>query len=201
MTKLKIRSSGAVLNHNITCTCGHCNNTIALDVYAEYSHIEEVESTPGKLVKRDILDYSTGQCPYCGKPIIVDRHTKITYPPVAEFEDINHLPKDIEKLYTECKTAYSVGAFTCCVISARTLMANIAVEQGDSIGKTFVDYVNYLQTNCLPTKTNNAWVDKIRKLGNDSTHKLVIASEEDAELSLKFIIAILKNVYEFPNSI
>lgn len=189
MLDYTIRSSAGIRRHDISCKCGHCNNTISLNVYAEYED------------DREIINFSTGQCPYCGKPIIYDTINKISIPYSSTFEDIKHLPSGIEKLYKEIKDSFSVGAYTCCIIAARTLMANIAVEQGEAAGKGFVEYVNYLQSNCLPPKTNNAWVDKIRQLGNDSTHKLVIASKEDSELAIKFIIAILKNVYEFPNSI
>lgn len=201
MDKLKIKSYTSVLHSQITCVCGHCNNTISLNTYAEYFRIvEEVISGTATKKLKEVKEYCSGQCPHCGKPIIYELNTECVLPPVSNFENISYLPTDIETLYKECKTAYSVGAYTCCVITARTLMANIAVEQGDSAGKSFVDYVNFLQANCLPIRTNNSWVDKIRQLGNDSTHKLKIATQADANLAIKFIIAILKNVYEFPNS-
>ena len=187
---IQVYSSDCVINNDISCVCGHCNNNISLNTYAEYYNTDS-----------NIYLYSTGQCPYCEKPIIYDRLKKTAIPYSSKFDTINHLPKDIDILYKECKDSFSVGSYTCCVITARTLMAHIAVEQGAEENKSFVEYVNYLQQNCLPIKTNNAWVDKIRQLGNDSTHKLLIATKEEAELSIKFIIAILKNVYEFPNSI
>ena len=199
MEKLNIRSYNSILHNKITCVCGYCNNTISLNIYAEYFRIVYDTSSALK-PQKEIKEFYTGQCPYCGKPIIYQISNESVLPPVSNFDNILHLPKDIETLYNECKTAFSVGAYTCCVISARTLMANIAVEQGASVGKGFIEYVNYLQSNCLPIKTNNTWVDKIRQLGNDSTHKLKIASQEEASLSIKFIVAILKNVYEFPNS-
>ena len=197
MNKLLIQSSNSVITQEITCTCGHCNNKIVLDVYARYRH--EIKSVTGQTTYA--IDYYTGQCPHCGKPIIIDVNNDVMYPPVAPFEEIKHLPADIEKLFNECKLAYSIGAYTCCVITARTLMANIAVEQGATEGNKFVEYVDYLKTNCLPARTNNDWVDKIRSLANESTHHLAIAKQDDASLAIKFIIAILKNVYEFPNSI
>ena len=190
MNKLNIFSSQVVRHNKISCVCGHCNNLVALNVYAEYRNEGSNYSI-----------YHTGQCPYCGQPIIYDDVNHSVMPYISNFEAVKHLPVDIEKLYIEIKNAFSIGSYTCCVITARTLMANIAVEQGDSVGKSFVEYVTYLQQNCLPSKTNNDWVDKIRQLANDSTHKLVIANKSDAELTIKFIIAILKNVYEFPNSI
>lgn len=190
MQTIRISSSSSIIRNKVSCVCGHCGNTISLNTYAVYKNND---------TNREMFE--TGQCPYCGKPIIYNILSETTMPYSLSFEDVKHLPQDINSLYNEIRQSFSVGAYTCCVIAARTLMANIAVEQGDSAGKTFIDYVNYLQTNCLPSRTNNEWVDKIRKLGNDSTHKLVIATKQDAELSIKFIVAILKNVYEFPNSI
>lgn len=190
MQNIKIYSTTSQMSTPISCVCGHCNNNISLKVYAYYHN----EHTNQEV-------YFTGQCPFCGKPIIYDTLKKASIPYVSEFEEIKHLPQDIDVLYNEIKQSFSLGAYTCCVIAARTLMANIAVEQGAESGKSFVEYVNFLQENCLPIRTNNTWVDKIRQLGNNSTHKLVIANKEDATLSIKFIVAILKNVYEFPNSI
>ena len=190
MQNIKIYSYTCQGSEQIACICGHCNNNISLRVFASYRN----EYTKNYV-------YYTGQCPYCEKPIIYDNLNKTSIPYASIHEKINFLPDDIEILYNEIKNSFSIGSYTCCVIAARTLMANVAVEQGAAPGKSFVDYVNYLQDNCLPAKTNNAWVDKIRELGNNSTHKLAIGTKEHAELSIKFIIAILKNVYEFPNSI
>ena len=65
----------------------------------------------------------------------------------------------------------------------------------------FVYYVDYLVENFLPKSNSRSWVDKVRKLGNDSAHKYVIAEQEIAKMSIKFLVAILKNIYEYPNSI
>lgn len=190
MYKVVIHSSGNQIIDPISCICGHCNKNVSLKVYAYYTY--ELTNT---------ILYYTGQCPYCGKPIIYDNEMDITLPYISNFESVKFLPNEINELYKEIRDSYSIGSYTCCVITARTLMANIAVEQGAEINKSFVFYVEYLKDNCLPLRTNNEWVDKIRQLGNASTHEFVIATKEDAELAIKFIIAILKNVYEFPNSI
>ncbi len=196
MEKLKMESYVSKLQDAITCVCGHCNNKIALDVYARYYSIDTT-----KQFSRKNFVYYTGQCPFCGCPVIYKFSDASVLPMVSNFENINYLPDEIEQLYSECRNAFGIGAYTCCVITLRTLMAHVAVDQGGVPNKSFIDYVNYLQQNCLPSKTNNVWVDKIRQLGNDVTHNCKIASKEDAEIAMKFTIAILKNVYEFPNSV
>ena len=182
------------------CLCGHCNNSIGLDVFFEVFHKVIVDQGSRK-TERVIVDYYVGQCPICGRPVILDANTSGVLPPVKSFAEVEGLPHDIEILYNEMRNAYSVQAYTCCVITGRTLMANIAVEQGADDGKGFVYYVNYLVDNFLPKSNSKPWVDKVRSLGNDSAHHLIIADQEMARTSLKFLEAILKNVYEFPNGI
>ena len=183
------------------CFCGHCNNKIGLDVYFEVYHKEAFTDKMSRTGEKPKVDYYVGQCPICGKPVILDANTSSVLPPVKSFDEVKELPTDIDKLYEEMRDAYSVQAYTCCVITGRTLLANIAVEQGAEDGKGFVYYVNYLVDNFLPKSNSKPWVDKVRLLGNDSAHHLVIADKEMATTSLKFLEAILKNVYEFPNSI
>lgn len=182
------------------CHCGHCQNCIGLDVFFEIYHKETLMTTAGRHEK-NIIDYYVGQCPICGKPVILDAQTSAVLPPVKSFDEVKGLPEDIEKLYNEMRDAYSVQAYTCCVITGRTLLANIAVEQGAEDNKSFAFYVDYLVTNYLPKSSSKPWVDKVRSLGNDSAHHMVIADKEAATTSMKFLEAILKNVYEFPNSI
>lgn len=182
------------------CYCGHCNNKIALDVFLKFYHADS-PPRPGYAAKNPVTDYYVGQCPFCGKPVILNAHDGSTLPPVKSFAEVEGLPNDIEALYNEMRNAYAVQSYTCCVIAGRTLMANISVEQGAEDGKGFVYYVNYLVDNFLPKSNSKPWVDKVRLLGNDSAHHLVIADQEMAKTSLKFLEAILKNVYEFPNGI
>ena len=183
------------------CFCGHCNNRIGLDVYFEVFHKEAFTDRNGRTGDKPKVDYYVGQCPICGKPVILDTNTSSVLPPVKSFDVVKELPEDIEKLYNEMRDAYSVQAYTCCVITGRTLLANIAVEQGAQDNKGFVYYVDYLVDNFLPKSSGKQWVDKVRLLGNDSAHHMVIANKDMATTSMKFLEAILKNVYEFPNSI
>lgn len=182
------------------CFCGHCNNSIGLDVFFEVYHKVNVQEGTRK-IEKSYIDYYVGQCPICGKPVILDANTSSVLPPVKSFDEVKELPEDIEKLYNEMRDAYSVQAYTCCVITGRTLLANVAVEQGAQDNKGFVYYVDYLVDNFLPKSSGKSWVDKVRLLGNDSAHHMVIADKDMATTSMKFLEAILKNVYEFPNSI
>ena len=179
--------------------CSHCGNKIAMIVKNAMS--ETYKTNSGSTAKKSNPQFLMGYCPECGYPLIQDMYNNKTIPTARCFEKIEHLPKDVETLYNEIRDAYSAGAYTCCVIAGRTLLANIAVEQGAEENKSFVYYVDYMVENFLPKSNSRPWVDKVRQLGNDSAHKYVIAEQEKAKLSIKFLEAILKNVYEFPNSI
>lgn len=179
------------------CYCGHCNNKIGLDVYLKI--VDKTTDRDGRNVV--VEKYHVGQCPVCGKPVIYDLEKKITLPNVRSFEDVKSLPDNVSALFNELRDAFSVGAYTSCVIAGRTLLAHIAVEEGAESHKKFEFYVDYLVDNFMSKNKSKPWVDKVRKLGNESTHDLVIATKEDAEASLTFLTFILKLIYEYPNAI
>jgi len=174
--------------------CGHCNLPITLDAFARHT-----SPIAGQTTRR--TEFYTGICPKCGKPIIHNYLNNSVLPTSRGFENIKHLPKDVETLYNEIRDAFSMNAFTCCVIAGRTLLANVAVEQGAKDGESFTFYVDYMVSSFMPHNSSKPWIDKVRSLGNNSAHKLVIGTKENAETSLKFLVAILKIVYEFPNSV
>lgn len=182
--------------NTISANCCHCGNKVAMIIRERHYRANEfgikIFSSPS---------FYTGYCPECGHPLIKDVERDITIPTPRFFDEIKYVPESVDKLYNEIRDAYSAGAYTCCVIAGRTLLANIAVEQGAKENQGFVYYVDYLVENFLPKSNSRSWVDKVRKLGNDSAHKYVIAEQEIAKMSIKFLVAILKNVYEYPNSI
>ncbi len=198
MEKLKtFTNNGNKFSDSEPCYCGHCNNKIGLDVYLKIYNVVNNDQGLAKYIQK----YSVGVCPLCGAPIILNKENNNVLPAMREFDEISFLPKDVETLYNEMRDAYSVQSYTCCVISGRTLLANVAVEEGAEENKSFKHYVDYLVDKYLPATKNKPWLDKVRELGNDSAHKMIIADKEQAKISLTFINAILKNIYEFPNSV
>ncbi len=206
MSKLVLQTFTIGFNTNVSvmkykdsepCYCGNCNNKIGLDVYLKIFDVKKNDKGQNSQVEK----YSVGVCPLCGAPIILNKENNNVLPAMREFDEISFLPKDVETLYNEMRDAYSVQSYTCCVISGRTLLANVAVEEGAEEDKSFKYYVDYLVDKYLPATKNKPWLDKVRELGNGSAHKMVIANKEQAKISLKFINAILKNIYEFPNSV
>lgn len=170
------------------CECNICHSIVGLEVYQEFYN------------EKGAIYFVEGICPICGCPNIVDMLHKKTIPVREDFKNIESLPNIISVLYKELSDAYSVKAYTCVAITARTLIAHIAKENGMEIGKTFQEYTNFLIEEFLPKKTNNCWVDSIRILGNQATHDLIITLENDAKKVMNFIIALLTMIYELPNS-
>ena len=74
----------------------------------------------------------------------------------------------------------------------------IAVDKGDVAGKSFADYIDYLEKNGYIGAQNKGWVDRIRTIGNKYVHELDEASEEDAKKVIVFIKQLLGNLYEMP---
>jgi len=78
---------------------------------------------------------------------------------------------------------------------------NIAVSKGAKEGLKFAEYVQYLADKGFVPPDGKAWVDHIRKKGNEATHQIAIMTKEDAQDLITFIEMLLKLIYEFPKAI
>ena len=78
---------------------------------------------------------------------------------------------------------------------------NIAVSKGAGEGKKFTEYVDYLNGKGYIPPNGKAWVDYVRKKGNEATHEIKIMASEDAEELITFIEMLLRFIYEFPSII
>ena len=63
---------------------------------------------------------------------------------MAPGNSVEHLPVDIEALYTEARNCVAASCYTAAVLICRKLLMNMAVSQGADAGDTFVQYVEYL---------------------------------------------------------
>lgn len=136
-------------------------------------------------------------CPHCDKPSYFDYYDQQT-PGVAFGNDVSHLPQSVEQLYREARNCCTVSAYSSSVLACRKILMNIAVEQGAKEGLSFVSYVDHLAQNGFIPPNGRAWVDHIRKRGNEATHEIALMSRSDAEDLLSFVEMLLKFVFEFP---
>lgn len=137
-------------------------------------------------------------CHNCNKPTFIDVDGK-QYPGAAIGNKVKHIPKsEVEKLFEEARSCYTISAFSSSVMCCRKLLMNIAVAEGAKEGIGFIDYVNYLNDNNYIPPNGKKWVDEIRKLGNETNHKITLKTQPEAEKILLFTEMLLRFIYEMP---
>jgi hypothetical protein len=161
--------------------CGFCGNTVATDT----GFSSKNDGTQKLYI-----------CPHCDRPTFFDSNNQV--PGVAPGMDVSHLPKELEAIYNEARRCVSIGAYTSAVLSCRKLLMHIGVQQKAEPGKPFIHYVEYLAGNGYVPPNGKAWVDHIRKKGNEATHEIVLMSRDDANELILFSEMLLKFIYEFP---
>ena len=138
-------------------------------------------------------------CPNCSYPTYKYKDEQVPLPRFGE--QIKHLPDEVEKIYEEARDSFSVGAYTAVMLLCRKLLMHVAVDLGADENKKFIDYVNYFETEGYISKNAKPWVDKIRKLGNEANHEIMIGNREDAKKIIEFSAMLLKTNYEYPGKI
>lgn len=175
----------------ISVICPFCNKEVAA--------VKHIEITRGQFSDTEYM-YTIAECPVCMKPIVYDTKNDCTFPAFLPFEGVKNLPAEVQTIYDECRTACGAGCYTASVILARTLLNHVAVDKGAEENLSFKAYVDYLVDNYMPPKSKQ-WVDSIRLCANDSTHHLEIMEKKDAEQVMKFVMYLLKYIYELPEEL
>ena len=180
-----------------TYTCPYCNKVVAGKIHHNISY----ESNFPNVGNIEEVVYSVMECPSCHQPTIYKRNDKTTNPFNKPLVPVNDVPEDINRIYEEVRTTIAAECYTSAVMLARTALMYIAVQKGAKTGEKFVFYVDYLNNNHYIPPNSRDWVDKIRKMGNDTAHQLTYWKKEDAELIGKLLMHLLRIIYELPNSI
>ncbi|CAI8804524.1 DUF4145 domain-containing protein [Pseudomonas sp. IT-P74] len=164
-------------------TCGYCSNTVA-----------------------SALGYSSASnqhlyvCPHCHNPSYWGNGI-YQVPGIAPGRSVAHLPADISGLYDEARKCAGAGSYTGSVLLCRKLLMNIGVQEGADEGKSFIFYIDFLADKGFIPPNGRAWVDHIRKKGNEATHEIALMTGTDATELITFTEMLLKFIYEFPNAI
>ncbi|MGM1048118.1 MAG: DUF4145 domain-containing protein [Bacillota bacterium] len=172
--------------------CGFCGTNAAPSAY--YYCVSKQSSTSSKTTARIYI------CPNCNKPTYKSENEQV---PGFKFgREVKHLPNDaVRELYEEARKCTSIGAFTSSVLACRKLLMNVAVSQGAEEGKSFVEYINFLESRGYIPPGGRTWVDEIRKHGNQATHEIDMKTKEQAESIIVFTEMLLKFIFEFPASV
>ena len=136
-------------------------------------------------------------CPNCHGPTIMEPNGR-RIPDVPIGRSVEHLPKDVDKIYNEARSCTSIGAYTASVLLCRKLIMHLGVEKGAKENENFKIYVNYLDDKGFIPPGNKDMLDHVRDKGNEANHEITIMSREDASLLLTFIEMLLRFIYEFP---
>jgi hypothetical protein len=140
-------------------------------------------------------------CSHCLSPTFFDPSTNRQNPGSPYGREVEGLDADVGELYREARLCVQAGAPTASLMVARKLLAHVAVAQGAKPGETFAGYVDYLANNGFVPPQGKAWVDEIRRRGNDANHEIVVMSRADAEAVLGFLEGLLLFIYELPSKI
>ncbi len=137
-------------------------------------------------------------CPNCefGSVSSTNSDGESILPNICFGVNIDGLPKDIAAAYNEARSCYSINAFTSCELMCRKILMHVAVDKGCTEGKSFEEYIDYIELKKYITPIMKPWVDLIRKHGNSSTHKLISPDVKRSESTLMFTAELLRIVYE-----
>ena len=187
----QISWENASIYHGVFYQCPHCGRNVGPSMGFKGEYL----SHDGKSYKEQSAYIHI--CPVCTYPTMI-LSTGEMIPSPACGDPIKHLPCNVSAIYTEARRSTTCGAYTGAVQLCRTLLMHVAVEKGADDNLTYAGYVNYLQEHNHVPPGCEQWIDRIREMGNDVAHDLMIVERADAALILKFSGMLLKLTYEFP---
>jgi Domain of unknown function (DUF4145) len=182
-------------------SCGHCGR----DVGAEVVFVEGVAPASLQSASFQVPQGQTVwlRCPACGegsvRTAVRPRVGTIVFPGPLPAEDVPNLPDDVKGAWIEARRAYSVGAYTASEIMCRKILMHLAVDKaGSAPGRSFVDYINDLQTQNYIMAGLQPVVDQVRNRGNKANHELPASTQQEALVTLTITQHLLIGVYELP---
>ncbi|WP_373471802.1 DUF4145 domain-containing protein [Carnobacterium alterfunditum] len=173
--------------------CGNCSSNVAS---SEGYVIEYLNDYDGRIATNSSMEYGIYLCPHCDFPTYFSEKNE-QFPMPKYGKEVEGLPEEVEYLYKEARSSYSARAFTGAVLLARKALSNIAISFGADDGKNFVFYVDFLDKNGYIPENSKKWVDKIRTMGNEATHKKDAKTKEEAQTTLKFLEMLLVINFEY----
>ena len=173
---------------NNSYTCGYCGNKVAPHQGYWASHSANAHDKVSIYI-----------CPNCTQPTYFD-HTKKQTPSIRIGNDVQGITDNgVAALYNQARDCTSLGAYTASSLLCRKILMNLAVQHGAEEGKSFIEYLEYLDSKGYVPPNGKPWVDRIRTKGNEAKHEIRLIEENEASQILKFTEMLLKFAYEFPS--
>jgi len=165
--------------------CGHCSRSVSGRVTSVYQY----DNVSTAIAVRFLL------CTSCGKGSVWIR-PDIVIPGITPGDDLEGLPSEVNEAYEEARKCFSINAYTACELLCRKILMHIAVDKGAEEGKSFKEYIDYLEAEKYITPGIKGWADIIRQNGNKSTHKIEKPDEGRAKATFMFTMELLRIIYE-----
>jgi hypothetical protein len=140
-------------------------------------------------------------CPNCDQPTYFASDYGPQYPGAPFGNEVPNVPIPVKQLYEEARKCMAIEAHSATVLVCRKILMHIAVSQGAPEGRTFLEYVDYLNEHGYITPKNKGWVDHIRKKGNDANHRIDPVFQVEAQNLVTFLEMLLRLIYEFPGKL
>lgn len=106
------------------------------------------------------------------------------------------LPEPVANLYREARECVQLSAYTASALATRTLLMNIAANQGAAAGQSFGFYLDYLTANGFVPTRASGWLDHIRRTGDVPPHEIPTVTEADAQELIAFLDMVLKTAFD-----
>jgi hypothetical protein len=131
--------------------------------------------------------------------IIIEKGGAVVQIPIAqEFASRPEWPAELSRLFDEAARSYGAGAFTATALVCRKVLMACACQEGDTDGKQFVTYVDYITNTVLTFPKAKTAIDAIRTIGNDANHDVKFVSQADARRAMEIVTYLLNTVYSLP---
>lgn len=184
--------SGVVRPKHMLVDCGSCGNSTNARVVASCQR------------KADGASISWCLCS-CDKeePMMVMTRGGVRFaqlPEAKHFQAGERWPSDLTQLYDEAAKAYAAGAYTATTMIARKLLMATACKEGDTDGKNFAAYVDYITTSVLSFPKAKDSIDRIRKIGNDANHSIQFVGPDEAKRAMDIVTYMLNTIYSLPSA-
>lgn len=172
-------------------SCGHCGVLASAMYHARGDRIPS--DIRGSQYQDEIHLFI---CNACGYPTTFNSARYQHPPPRENSVTLKKTSKPIESIFREGEFCLNSGRYMAACLVFRGLLMHLAVEHGAKEGQKFEVYINWFESEGhIPVKTKDL-VDRIRKAGNQATHKLEEITKEQAQDSYELSKFLLNCFYE-----